>query len=91
MNFDGILFYFIDNEYYFKRLGYYGYYDDGERFVFFLRFVCEVVYYFDFDVDIIYVNDWYISIILVLLKVYYMYFEKYWKIKIVFIIYNLKY
>ena len=34
---DGVVFYFIDNEYYFKRSGLYGFYDDGERFAFFSR------------------------------------------------------
>ena len=29
---DGVTFYFLDNEYYFKRSGLYGFYDDGERF-----------------------------------------------------------
>lgn len=32
---DGIHYYFIDNEYYFKRSTLYGHYDDGERFAFF--------------------------------------------------------
>lgn len=32
---DGVIFYFIDNEYYFKRDGIYGHYDDAERFAFF--------------------------------------------------------
>ena len=32
---DGVTFYFIDNEFYFKRPGCYGYFDDGERFAFF--------------------------------------------------------
>ena len=36
---DGVIFYFIDNEFYFKRPGCYGYYDDGERFAFFSRSV----------------------------------------------------
>lgn len=36
-------YYFIDNEYYFNRDLLYGYYDDGEWFVFFLRVVLEVV------------------------------------------------
>ena len=27
----GVKFYFLDNEYYFKRGGLYGFYDDGER------------------------------------------------------------
>ena len=35
---NGVTFYFIDNEYYFKRDGnIYGHYDDGERFAFFSR------------------------------------------------------
>ncbi|ADQ41513.1 glycogen/starch synthase, ADP-glucose type [Caldicellulosiruptor acetigenus I77R1B] len=91
LNFDGIPFYFIDNEYYFKRPGYYGYYDDGERFAFFSRSVCEAVYYLDFDVDIIHVNDWHTSIIPVLLKAHYMHSEKHRKIKTVLTIHNLKY
>ena len=39
---DGVTFYFLDNEYYFKRPGCYGYYDDGERFAFFCRSVLEL-------------------------------------------------
>lgn len=36
LDFDGVPFYFVDNEYYFKRSGLYGHYDDAERFSFFL-------------------------------------------------------
>ena len=32
---DGITYYLLDNEYYFKRKGTYGFYDDAERFAFF--------------------------------------------------------
>ena len=31
---DGVTYYFLDNEYYFKRKGIYGFYDDAERFSF---------------------------------------------------------
>ena len=31
---NGVKYYFLDNEYYFKRTGLYGFYDDGERFAF---------------------------------------------------------
>src|SRR5690606_8336269 len=41
--FEGITFYFLDNEYYFKRHGSYGFYDDGERFAFFSRAVLEAL------------------------------------------------
>ena len=36
---NGVTYYFLDNEYYFKRRGLYGFYDDGERFAFFSRAV----------------------------------------------------
>ena len=40
---NGVTYYFIDNEQYFKRPGCYGYYDDGERFAFFSRAVMEIL------------------------------------------------
>ena len=47
MELDGIKFYFIDNEYYFKREGeiayLYGYGDDAERFTFFSNAVLEAI------------------------------------------------
>ena len=54
---DGVVFYFIDNEYYFKRSGLYGFYDDGERFAFFSRAVLEMLFYTDFEPDIIRASD----------------------------------
>lgn len=91
LNYDGIPFYFIDNEYYFKRPGYYGYYDDGERFSFFCRAVCEIINHLDFDVDIIHVNDWHTSVIPVLLKAHYQHSPKHQKIKTILTIHSLKY
>ena len=38
-DYKGTVYYFIDNEYYFKRPALYGYYDDGERFAFLSRAV----------------------------------------------------
>jgi starch synthase len=35
LEYDGVTYYFIDNEYYFFRNGIYGLYDDGERYSFF--------------------------------------------------------
>jgi starch synthase len=40
---NGIPFYFIDNEYYFKRAKAYGDYDDGEKFSFFSKAVLELL------------------------------------------------
>ena len=55
---DGVTYYFVDNEYYFKRAQIYGHYDDGERFAFFSRAVVEATAYLDFQVDVLHCNDW---------------------------------
>ena len=55
---DGVIFYFIDNEYYFKRDGIYGHYDDAERFAFFSRAILEIIPHIDFKPNIIHTNDW---------------------------------
>ena len=54
----GVKFYFIDNEYYFKRSGCYGYYDDGERFAFFSRASLEILPFIDFYPNILHCHDW---------------------------------
>ena len=50
---DGVIYYFLDNEYYFNRPNLYGYYDDGERFVYFCRAVLESIPYIDFYPDVL--------------------------------------
>ena len=40
---DGVIYYLLDNEYYFKRDMLYGHYDDAERYAFFSRAVLEVM------------------------------------------------
>ena len=55
---DGVTYYFVDNEYYFKRGGIYGHYDDGERFAFFSRAVIESPGHLGFWPDVIHCNDW---------------------------------
>ena len=55
--YEGVTYYFIDNEFYFKRSGLYGYYDDGERFAFFSKAVLECIKLMDgFTPDIIHAN-----------------------------------
>ena len=68
---DGVIYYFIDNQYYFKRDGLYGYYDDAERFTFFSRAVLEVLPHIDFQPDIIHCNDWQTALIPAYLKTVY--------------------
>lgn len=55
---DNVTWYFIDNEYYFKRDYIYGGYDDGERFAFFSRAVTEILPLLDWQPEIIHCNDW---------------------------------
>lgn len=54
---DGVVYYFVDNEYYFKRSRVYGYFDDGERFAFFSRAVMELMPLLDFCPDVVHSND----------------------------------
>lgn len=88
---DGVIYYFIDNEYYFDRDGIYGFYDDCERFVFFSRAVLEMLRYIDFKPDIINSNDWHTALIPVYYQIFYKYQENYSNIKNVFTIHNIEY
>ena len=45
---DGVTYYFVDNEEYFNREGFYGYDDDAERFSFFSRAVLDLLQAMDF-------------------------------------------
>lgn len=88
---NGIIYYFIDNEYYFKRDGLYGFYDDGERFVFFSRAVLEMLKAIDFKPDVINSNDWQTALIPVYYQIFYKYQQGYDQIKNVFTIHNIQY
>lgn len=91
LEFEGIKFYFLDNHYYFKRSGFYGYYDDGERFSYFNRAVLEALKYLDFRPDILHCHDWHTGMISVLLDAHYGNLDQYKKIRTVFTIHNLRY
>ncbi len=58
LEYQGLTYYFIDNEYYFQREGLYGQFDDGERFAYFSRAVVEVPVQLGWSPDIIHCNDW---------------------------------
>ncbi len=88
---NGMTYYFVDNEYYFGREGLYGFYDDCERFVFFSRAVLEMLRYIDFKPDIIHGNDWQTALIPVFYQVFYKYQQGYQNLKHVFTIHNIQY
>ena len=88
---DGVTFYFIDNQEYFYREGFYGYGDDAERFSFFSRAVLEILPQENFWPDVIHTNDWHTALVNVYLRLDHIGDERYEKIKTVFTIHNLKY
>lgn len=88
---NGVIYYFLDNEYYFKRRGLYGFFDDAERFAFFSKAVLEMLEHVDFEPEIIHCNDWQTALVPVYLNVFYRHIEKFSAIKTVFTIHNIQY
>lgn len=88
---DGVTFYFIDNEYYFKRPGCYGYYDDGERFAFFCRSVLEIMPFLNFYPDIMHCHDWQAALASIYLKTIYCFRPEYQFVRSFFTIHNIEY
>lgn len=88
---NGVIYYLIDNQYYFKRDGIYGYYDDAERFAFFSRAILEMIPYIDFKPDIIHCNDWQTALTPVYYSTMYAQSPGYENIKTVFTIHNIQY
>lgn len=88
---DGVIYYLIDNQYYFKRDSLYGFYDDAERFTFFSRAVLEMLPHIDFRPDIIHCNDWQSALTPVFYSTMYAKDPWYQGIKTVFTIHNIQY
>lgn len=88
----GVHYYFIDNEYYFKRSHIYGNFDEAEQYAFFSRAVLESMMHIPaFRPDVIHCHDWHTALIPLLLKVFYAQEPLYNPVKTVFTIHNLKY
>ena len=83
---EGVIYYFVDNERYFRRLNVYGEYDDCERFLFFSKAVVETMDITGFKPDIIHCNDWQTGLIPIYLKERGIY-----DVKTVFSIHNLRF
>ncbi len=87
----GVTYYFIDNEFYFKRDNCYGYGDDAERFAFFCRAVLEAIPHISFTPDILHCHDWQTGMVPVLLEAQYRHLDRYKDIRTMFTIHNLKF
>lgn len=88
---EGIVYYFLDNEYYFRRPGLYGFTDDGERFSYFCRAVLEALPHLDFAPDILHCHDWHTAMVPVLLRAHYRGSETYDRLRTVLTIHNIQY
>ena len=86
-----VTYYFIDNEYYFKRPSLYGSYDDGERYAYFCKAVMEMMPHIDFFPDILHCHDWQSALCVIYLSRKYKYLEAYSKMKSVYTIHNIDY
>jgi starch synthase len=88
---EGTTYYFIDNEYYFKRDDLYGYADDGERYAFFSLAVIASLAHLEIQPDVIHCHDWQTGMIPLLLRTEEQVQLASPPIKTVFTIHNLKY
>ncbi len=88
---DGVTYYFIDNERYFKRDTLYGYYDDGERFAYFSKAIVEALPYLNFFPDIIHCNDWQTALVSTYVKTGNWSDHRYYKIRYIYTIHNVEY
>lgn len=90
--YEGIKFYFIDNEYYFQGFAPYGnIYEDIEKFAFFCRAALSALPVIGFRPDIIHCNDWQTGLVPVFLHDTFQQNPFYHGIKSIMTIHNLKF
>ncbi len=87
----GVTYYLLDNQYYFKRKGLYGYYDDAERFAFFSRAALEILPLIDYKPDVIHCNDWQSALVPTYYHLFYAGKSGYENIKTLLTIHNIQY
>ena len=86
-----VTYYFIDNEYYFRRPALYGYYDDGERYAYYCMAVMEMMERLGYYPDILHAHDWQAALTVVYLNCIYRSRPGYGPIRTVFTIHNIEY
>lgn len=91
MDYQGVTWYFVDNEYYFRRKGLYAEHDDGERYAFFCRAVLALLPLLDERPEVIHCNDWQTALICVYLRDFACRDERLRGIRTVFTIHNIAY
>ena len=88
---EGVTWYFIDNESYFRRSDLYGYYDDGERFAFFSRAVTELLRSLPEKPDVVHCNDWQSALVPVYIRDEAVRDDFYRSIRTVITVHNIEY
>lgn len=88
---NGVTYYFIDNEKFFKRENLYGYDDDAQRFAFYARACLETFNITKFKPDIIHSHDWHTALVVVYLKLLYSAGADWSKIRSIFTLHNINY
>ncbi|MDO5028352.1 MAG: glycogen synthase GlgA [Bacillota bacterium] len=89
--YQGVKFYFIDNEFYFKRQSIYGQGDDGERFIFYSKACVQLLRFLDEAPDMVNANDWHTGLVPLYIKDFARGDDFYSKIKTAYTIHNIKY
>jgi starch synthase len=93
---DGVNYYFIENEYYFGRPEIYGpsndgYFDNGERFIFFSQACLKAVVYLKLKPTVLHLNDWQTGLVPAYIKTDILLSSYFEKTKIIFTIHNIDY
>lgn len=92
MEYQGVKFYFIDNEFYFGGPKPYGYiHEDVEKFAFFCKAALSAIPVIGFRPDIIHCHDWQTGLVPVYLKERFSQGEFYRGVKSIITIHNLKF
>ncbi len=92
LDMDGVHYYFVDNEQYFKRDGgLYGHFDDGERYAYFCHAVIEFMLRTGYIPDVLHANDWQTALAVVYLRTKYAHIDILDRVKTVYTIHNIEY
>ena len=92
LEYNGVIFYFIDNEFYFSGPKPYGYiHEDIEKFAFFSKAALSAIPVLGFDPDIIHCHDWQTGLIPVYMKERFQGNEIFRRAKSIMTIHNLKF
>ena len=87
---DGVTIYLVDNEFYFGDRIYRGGTAEGEQYAFFTRAVIDAIPNLDFTPDVLHCNDWHTTMLPMLVKAKYGYFQQ-GKLKTLLTIHNIAY